>query len=195
MDKRFISIDPKTLKIVDSFFTEDIDNYGGRSTLLIHMLVDRDINIQNTKIIKVSESEYKINPIVPEEQYNEEYSRQTTLEAFKELRQERNRRLAGVDWIFSEDYSIDDDSYQQWLTYRKALRDLPSLTEDPENPVWPEQPAMPSGTTENKDLTRELRIENNRLKNKVTILENRQTHFNTLLVNLIGRIETLERPT
>jgi hypothetical protein len=48
---------------------------------------------------------------------------------------------------------------------------------------------------ENKDHTRELRIENNRLKNKVTILENRQTHFNTLLVNLIGRIETLERPT
>ena len=195
MDKRFISIDPKTLKIVDSFFTEDIDNYGGRSTLLIHMLVDRDINIQNTKIIKVSESEYKINPIVPEEQYNEEYSRQTTLEALKDLRQERNKRLAEVDWVFSEDYSIDDDSYQQWLTYRKALRDLPSLTEDPENPVWPEQPAMPSGTTENKDLTRELRIENNRLKSKVTILENRQTHFNTLLVNLIGRIETLERPT
>jgi hypothetical protein len=113
----------------------------------------------------------------------------------KDLRQERNKRLAEVDWIFSEDYSIDDDSYQQWLTYRKALRDLPSATEDPENPVWPEQPAMPSGTTENKDLTRELRIENNRLKSKVTILENRQTHFNTLLVNLIGRIETLERPT
>ena len=112
----------------------------------------------------------------------------------KKLRQERNRRLADVDWIFSEDYSIEDDSYQQWLTYRKALRDLPSATEDPENPVWPEQPAMPSGTTENKDLTRELRIENNRLKSKVTILENRQTHFNTLLVNLIGRIETLERP-
>ena len=107
----------------------------------------------------------------------------------------RNRRLAEVDWVFSTDYQIHDDSYQQWLTYRKALRDLPSLTEDPENPVWPEQPAMPSGTTENKDLTRELRIENNRLKNKVTILENRQTHFNTLLVNLIGRIETLERPT
>lgn len=106
----------------------------------------------------------------------------------------RNQRLAEVDWIFSTDYQIDDDLYQQWLTYRKALRDLPSLTEDPENPVWPEQPAMPSGTTENKDLTRELRIENNRLKSKVTILENRQTHFNTLLVNLIGRVETLERP-
>ena len=130
-----------------------------------------------------------------EEQYNQEYTIQGAIVAMEEFRLERNRRLAEVDWVFSEDYSIDDDSYQQWLTYRKALRDLPSLTEDPENPIWPEQPAMPSGTTENKDLTRELRIENNRLKSKVTILENRQTHFNTLLVNLIGRIETLERPT
>jgi hypothetical protein len=128
------------------------------------------------------------------EAYDEAFTRHLNIALFKKLRQERNRRLAEVDWIFSEDYSIDDDSYQQWLTYRKALRDLPSATEDPENPVWPEQPAMPSGTTENKDLTRELRIENNRLKSKVTILENRQTHFNTLLVNLIGRVETLERP-
>ena len=113
--------------------------------------------------------------------------------SFKELRQERNQRLADVDWIFSEDYAIDDESYQQWLAYRKALRDLPAVTEDPANPVWPEKPAMPSGTTETKDYTRELQIENTRLKNKVAILENRQTHFNTLLVNLTGRIETLER--
>lgn len=130
-----------------------------------------------------------------EEQYNQEYSRQERIVAIEELRQERNKRLAEVDWIFSEDYAIDDASYQQWLTYRKALRDLPSTTEDPANPVWPEKPATPSGTTETKDYTRELQIENNRLKNKVTILENRQTHFNTLLVNVIGRIEKLERPT
>jgi len=114
--------------------------------------------------------------------------------SFKELRQERNQRLAEVDWIFSEDYAIDDESYQQWLTYRKALRDLPSVTEDPANPVWPEKPTTPSGMTETKDYTRELQIENNRLKNKVVILENRQTHFNTLLVDVIGRIEKLERP-
>ena len=114
---------------------------------------------------------------------------------WKELRQERNKRLAEVDWIFSEDYAIDDASYQQWLAYRKALRDLPAVTENPANPVWPEKPAIPSGTTETKDYTRELQIENNRLKNKVVILENRQTHFNTLLVDVIGRIEKLERPT
>jgi hypothetical protein len=142
MDKRFISIDPKTLKIVDSFFTEDIDNYGGRSTLLIHMLVDRDINIQNTKIIKVSESEYKINPIVPEEQYNEEYSRQTTLEALKELRQERNTLLEQTDRYATLDYPHSNLEVQQtWFDYRQALRDLPTVTEDPANPVWPVQPS------------------------------------------------------
>lgn len=127
------------------------------------------------------------------EAYDETFTRHLNIMLFAEFRQERNRRLAEVDWIFSEDYAISDESYQQWLAYRKALRDLPSVTEDPLNPVWPEKPAMPSGTTETKDYTRELQIENTRLKNKVAILENRQTHFNTLLVNLTGRIETLER--
>ena len=129
------------------------------------------------------------------EEITEKWNEHLTSEPWEELRQERNQRLSEVDWIFSEDYAIDDASYQQWLTYRKALRDLPAVTEDPANPVWPEKPAMPSGTTEIKDYTRELQIENNRLKNKVAILENRQTHFNTLLVDVIGRIEKLERPT
>ena len=129
------------------------------------------------------------------EELTEKWNEYLTTQPWKEFRQERNQRLAEVDWIFSEDYAIDDESYQQWLTYRKALRDLPAVTEDPANPVWPEKPAMPSGTTETKDYTRELQIENNRLKNKVMILENRQTHFNTLLVDVIGRIEKLERPT
>ena len=127
------------------------------------------------------------------EELTEKWNEYLTTQPWKEFRQERNQRLAEADWIFSEDYAIDDESYKQWLTYRKALRDLPAVTEDPANPVWPEKPATPSGTTETKDYTRELQIENTRLKNKVAILENRQTHFNTLLVNLTGRIETLER--
>ena len=129
----------------------------------------------------------------PKEAFEAKLQELIDAQPWKQLRQERNRRLADVDWIFSEDYAIDDASYQQWLAYRKALRDLPAVTEDPANPVWPEKPVMPSGTTETKDYTRELQIENTRLKNKVAILENRQTHFNTLLVNLTGRIETLER--
>jgi hypothetical protein len=29
---------------------------------------------------------------------------------------------------------------QAWLEYRQALRDLPTVTEDPANPVWPVAP-------------------------------------------------------
>jgi hypothetical protein len=115
---------------------------------------------------------------------------------WKNLRQERNRRLADVDWVFSEDYLIDDDSYQQWLTYRKALRDLPSATEDPENPVWPSRPPVPTGTTDNKELViRGIRIENIQLRQKLTLCQNKVTHLSQLLTSVIGRIETLERPT
>jgi hypothetical protein len=114
---------------------------------------------------------------------------------FKYFRQERNKRLTEVDWVFSTDYQIDDDSYQQWLTYRKALRDLPSLTEDPENPVWPEQPAMPSGNTTNLSKRQEHLVnENIAMKGKITRLERKTTDQELELLQLKRRLNKLERP-
>lgn len=115
---------------------------------------------------------------------------------WKELRQERNRRLADVDWIFSEDYAIGNESYQQWLAYRKALRDLPSVTEDPANPVWPSRPPLPTGTTDNKELVlRNIRIENMQLRQKLTLCQNKVTHLSQLLASVISRVEALETAT
>lgn len=112
------------------------------------------------------------------------------------LRRERNQRLAEVDWIFSEDYAIDDASYQQWLAYRKALRDLPSVTEDPANPVWPSRPPLPTGTTDNKELViRNIRIENMQLRQKLTFCQNKVTHLSQLLASVISRVEALETAT
>ena len=51
------------------------------------------------------------------EAYDEAFTRHLNIMLFEELRQERNRRLTDVDWIFSEDYAIDDTSYQQWPPY------------------------------------------------------------------------------
>ena len=116
--------------------------------------------------------------------------------SFKELRQERNQRLAEVDWVFSTDYQIHDDSYQQWLTYRKALRDLPSATEDPENPVWPEQPAIPSGITTNLSKRQEHLVnENISMKGKITRLERKTTDQELELIQLKRRLNKIERPT
>lgn len=109
------------------------------------------------------------------------------------LRQERNRRLTETDWIFSEDYAIDDTSYQQWLAYRKALRDLPSTTEDPANPVWPEKPAMPRGTTTNISKRQEgLLNENIAMRGKITNLERKTTDQELELIQLKRRLNKLE---
>ena len=103
--------------------------------------------------------------------------------SFKELRQERDRRLAEVDWIFSTDYHIPDQLRDEWTRYRQALRDLPSLTEDPENPVWPEKPTVnPSGgSTVSVDLDHLGGI-----ASQVTLLQN-------VVFSLTKRIEQLEQ--
>ena len=69
----------------------------------------------------------------------------------KELREERNRKLAETDWTQYRDVSLSNDS--DWQTYRQSLRDLPQnfspiidiITEDgypivKEQTDWPEKP-------------------------------------------------------
>jgi hypothetical protein len=63
-----------------------------------------------------------------------------TAQPLKELRQERNRRLTEVDWVTLKAYSTGTPVPEEWVTYMQTLRDLPSVTEDPANPVWPVPP-------------------------------------------------------
>ena len=115
------------------------------------------------------------------EVYDEAFSRYLNIELFKELRQERSRRLAEVDWVFSTDYQIPDDKRGVWFAYRRALRELPSTTEDPTNPVWPEKPMMPIGETSVSTVETDLQSE----KSKVVLLQN-------VVFNLSKRIQALE---
>lgn len=59
---------------------------------------------------------------------------------WKELREERNKRLTQCDWIVIKSTSTDTSIPEEWKTYMQALRDLPANTTDPENPVWPQAP-------------------------------------------------------
>jgi len=59
----------------------------------------------------------------------------------KDLRAERDRRLAATDWVTLKAYSTSTPVPEAWATYMQALRDLPATTEDPKNPVWPVQPS------------------------------------------------------
>jgi len=59
----------------------------------------------------------------------------------KKLREERNRRIAQTDYLFTSDFPhATPEKKQEWFEYRQALRDLPTATEDPANPVWPVAP-------------------------------------------------------
>lgn len=58
----------------------------------------------------------------------------------EELRLERSYKLTNSDWTVGNDSPLSPEKVQEWRTYRQALRDLPSVTEDPANPVWPTSP-------------------------------------------------------
>ena len=125
----------------------------------------------------------------------ETFTRIYNNQPLKELRQERNRRLAEVDWIFSSDYQIEDTLYKEWLAYRKALRDLPLKTEDPANPVWPEKPETPTGKTEGiqtPHFVATLMTENSQLRSKVTALERKSTKFELDIIDMKRRIQKVE---
>jgi len=113
----------------------------------------------------------------PKEEF--EVKLQVLVEAltWKNLREERSRRLSEVDWVFSADYQIPDEQRGVWIAYRQGLRDLPSMTEDPTNPVWPTKPSTPDGTSLNIDLKG--------MKSQITLLQN-------VVFSLTKRIEALE---
>ena len=75
---------------------------------------------------EISEREEYINNIMP-------------IEQMELLRRERNRLLTETDWTQSRDVTLPNDA--EWAAYRQALRDLPTNTTDPANPVWPTKPA------------------------------------------------------
>ena len=105
-------------------------------------------------------------------------------QTWKILRQERNRRLAEVDWVFSTDYHIASEERGVWVAYRHALRDLPSETEDPTNPMWPTKPSIPKGTTLNVDL-KSINDEEVSENAQIVLLQN-------VVFSLTKRIEALE---
>lgn len=60
--------------------------------------------------------------------------------AWKQVREERNVKLAASDWTQGRDITLSNDD--AWKSYRTALRDLPANTSDPANPTWPEEPSQ-----------------------------------------------------
>ena len=61
----------------------------------------------------------------------------TTDEAWKDLRDHRNKLLSDTDWTATADRTQTDAEKK----YRQDLRDLPANTSDPKNPTLPPPPS------------------------------------------------------
>ena len=60
------------------------------------------------------------------DQYNAKYDEIRTRAIVRQLRAERNRRLAMTDWIMTVDNAETLANKADWIAYRQALRDLPA---------------------------------------------------------------------
>jgi len=76
----------------------------------------------------------------PKEEFEAKLQELMAAQSLKELRQERDKRLAACDWTQLPNVPLPGAKKYEWETYRQTLRDLPSTTEDPTNPVWPVRP-------------------------------------------------------
>ena len=58
---------------------------------------------------------------------------------WKQIRSQRDVLLKDSDWAAFPD-ATPKPSKEAWLTYRQALRDIPSTFKTPEEVVWPKVP-------------------------------------------------------
>ena len=78
----------------------------------------------------------------PKEEFETKLQELIDAQPLKKLRTERNTLLTQTDMYATLDFPHSNLAVQQtWFDYRQALRDLPTATEDPANPVWPVQPS------------------------------------------------------
>ena len=78
----------------------------------------------------------------PKEEFEAKLQELMAAQPLKELRTKRNTLLEQTDRYAIPDWPHSSPEIRQaWLDYRQALRELPSTTEDPANPVWPVVPS------------------------------------------------------
>lgn len=76
----------------------------------------------------------------PKEEFEAKLQELIDAQPWKELREERNKRLTECDWVATKSVTTNTPIPDEWKVYMQALRDLPVNTVDPENPVWPTPP-------------------------------------------------------
>ena len=114
-----------------------------------------------------------------------------TEKPWKHLRTTRNSTLSETDWTQTNDIGLENED--EWVAYRQALRDLPANTEDPINPVWPEQPQVK--IVQGKNIRTDLQTTKEDLqttKEELQSEKNKVATMELLVASLLKRVGDLE---
>lgn len=137
MTSWYFCLEPGTLEIVDRFegTEEDVKT---RSSRLEFVKLDSGID---PKVVDISRDDNG-NVVV---QLNEEKKNKVKEDVLQssliQFRIKRDALLQKCDWVVGiSDSPLPQEKIDEWKVYRRLLRDLPTNTEDPENPVWPTPP-------------------------------------------------------
>ena len=108
------------------------------ANLVLHKLGATDVYKVDTTADPTTEAEFMAleyrSPIpITWEAYQLKYNEVLQATALKQLRAERNRRIAKTDWIMTVDNVDTLANKNEWVAYRQSLRDLP---EHPPAFVW-----------------------------------------------------------
>ena len=106
---------------------------------------------------------------------------------FENLRVKRNELLKYTDWTQTNDIGLENEV--EWEVYRQALRDLPSTTEDPETPIWPEQPQVK--IVKGKNIRTELSDTKTELKEDLQTTRTELAEAKTDLQATRANVETI----
>jgi len=98
------------------------------------------------------------------------------------LRKQRNEKLRQSDFSMLPDHRLSRENEEEWKVYRQSLRDIPSTTENPENPVWPERPGVSIDKTIQNKVEEDLQVE----KEKTQQMEVRLSLLESTLASLIS---------
>ena len=78
--------------------------------------------------------------MITEEEYNLAIEDYKVIEAWIEIRKQRNQLLKDSDYIMVSDAPVGETQKQEWTTYRQSLRDIPQTFSNPDEVVYPTKP-------------------------------------------------------
>jgi len=182
MSSWYFCLEPDTLEIVDRFegTEEDVKT---RSSRLEFVKLDAGID---PRVVDITRDDYG-NVVV---QLNEENKNKINEDVHEfnliQLRRKRDALLQKCDWTQTNDIGLENE--EEWVAYRQALRDLPSL----ETPIWPEQPQVKivqgkNIRTELSDIKTELKAD---LSDTKTNLSETKTNLSKTKTELKADLQT-----